>query len=42
MQRYKQLAKGIHKQTSVIDIAKLSWIALNCYYFSSAIGVYKK
>jgi hypothetical protein len=37
------LPKVYIKQTSVIDIAKLSWIALKCYYFSSSvIGVYKK
>jgi hypothetical protein len=44
MQHYKHsLPKVYIKQTSVIDIAKLSWIALNCYYFSSsAIEVYKK
>jgi hypothetical protein len=42
MQRYKQLTKGIHKQTSVIYIAKLSWIALKCFIFSSTIEVYKK
>jgi len=42
MQRYKQLTKGIHKQTSVIYIAKLSWIALKCFIFLLPLKCIKK